>query len=262
MPPHILAAFTRLARKCAGLEIPAEKAGLLSGRVMRRMRTLRVPTYRDYLAYLESHPEEVEAFVNAITINTTFFFRESTHFTHLHAWLRTLRDQGTREVRVWCGAASTGEEVYTLAMVASDAVGWAVDLRILGTDIDTRALARARRAAYPRSAIRRLPPEYRERLLPVVEPGHPGAVVDGRIRQLVRLGRLNLTSFPYRMRGPLDVIFIRNVLIYFDEPTRQQIIAECARLLRPGGLLYLGHSESAAGTRGFRQTAPSVYERC
>lgn len=97
---------------------------------------------------------------------------------------------------------------------------------------------------------------------PVVEPGHPGAVVDGRIRQLVRLGRLNLTSFPYRMRGPLDVIFIRNVLIYFDEPTRQQIIAECARLLRPGGLLYLGHSESAAGTRGFRQTAPSVYERC
>ena len=259
MPVRVRDALCREAYRRAGIILGEDKETLLKTRVLRRMRELGLTDFNEYLRRVERNNEEGEHFVNAITTNTTYFFREGAHFDSITELIRSWRQGGQRTLRIWCAAASTGQEPYTLAMVAHKAVGFSMDVRILATDIDTRALMEARRAVYPKEQSNRAPLTHREYFIPAQD----GTVtVAPQIKRLVSLGRLNLKEPPYRMKGPFDLIFCRNVMIYFDIPTRQGIVRESERLLRPGGRLYIGHAESVNGlTRKLKMLSPSVYER-
>lgn len=235
-----------------------DKDALLSARILRRMRTLNITEFEAYEVRFRSDPSEVEHFINAVTTNTTYFFREPDHFDLIAAHLQQQVAAGQRRIRIWCAASSTGEEPYTLAMVLHRALQDSfVDLAILATDIDTRVLARARAGIYPRSALDKVPTEYQTFAF---EPHPDGVVVRPRIRELVRFARLNLDRPPYPMSGPLDIILCRNVMIYFDTKTRGVLVREFQRLLSSSGLLVIGHSESLQGLNSkLGVVKPSVY---
>ena len=253
LSPSLYRAFARLAHEQTGIQLASGKEELVAARVTKRMRNLRLQSFAEYRDYLARTPEELEHFVNAITTNLTRFFREEEHFEVLAQALRPLAN---KRVRIWCAAASTGQEVWTLAMTAAEAMGGG-DWRILATDIDTRVLKTAHEGWYSARDCAMLPAQLRDRYM---QQRDGGWAFNGTLRHRVHFARVNLAAPPYPMKGPLDVIFCRNVMIYFDKPVRAGIVRQCERLLRPGGLLFLGHSESLNGieTR-LRRDSPAVY---
>lgn len=259
MPAAVEQRLRALAYEHTGIVLGPEKASLVAARVGKRLRTLSLSSYEDYLKVLEERPEEVQEFVNVITTNTTSFWREPSHFTLSYETLKGWVSRGQRRFRIWCAASSTGQEPYTIAITLSPLVEeHNLDLLILATDIDTRVLSTARAALYPSEAVREVPADVRIRAF---EPAGDGQVrVADRYRRLVRFGQLNLTKAPFPMQGPLDFIFCRNVMIYLDVPTRQRFVTETERLLKPGGLLIIGHSESIFGLKNRLEIVqPSVY---
>ncbi len=257
MPKAVEQRLRDAAYELTGIKMGPDKQALLASRVLKRMRTLGLEEYRAYLDRFEADPSEVEHFINAVTTNTTYFFREEDHFPLLSRAITGWLAQGQRRFRVWCAASSTGQEPYTIAMTLKKATeGKSVDLQILATDIDTKVLAVAQRGVYPADQLQKVPPLYRDEFEPVSE----GYRVSSSVRSMVKFGRINLTKQPYPMKGPLDIIICRNVMIYFDEPTRRRLVGEFERLIRPGGLLFIGHSESIQGmTKSLRIESPSVF---
>ncbi|MEQ1504529.1 MAG: CheR family methyltransferase [Myxococcota bacterium] len=258
MPERVEKRLREAAYEHAGIVLGPEKASLVTARVQKRLRALGMTDYTDYLAHFESHPEEVQEFINVITTNTTSFWREPDHFTLLlelmDQWLAT----GQSRFRLWCAASSTGQEPYTLALTLAKLVEERhLDLQILATDIDTQVLAKAKRAVYAADALEGVPAEHRSTGFQKVDGGF--RVVD-RVRRLVRFAQLNLTRPPYPMKGPLDLVICRNVMIYLDAEARAAFTRECERLLKADGVLLIGHSESVVGsTRKLRIVRPSVY---
>ncbi len=234
----------------AGISLPPEKQEMVQGRVMKRLRALGLDGFEPYLHLLEG-PEGEDEWVHlldCLTTNYTRFFREPAHFQFLRdrlvpAWQARARATGSRAVRIWCAAAATGEEPYTLAILLESllphAEGW--DVRILATDISTRALARAQAATYAEAQIADLDPAYRPFFLPT-DDGR--VVVAPAARERVILRRLNLMSDHWPLRGPLQAIFCRNVMIYFDAPTQERLVNRFATYLEPNGYLFVGLSES------------------
>lgn len=256
MKPALVARFSELATGLTGIQLGARKASMVTARVQKRMRTLGIAEPEAYWQLLsgEGGAKELEHFVNALTTNVTQFWREPAHFELFRRFLAEMPPKAP--LRIWFAATSTGQELWTLAILAS-IVRPEADTRILGTDIDTQVLRSTRRAWYPE--IDGLPAELRSHFERCDEGGFQVAPA---LRSSVHLARLNLTRTPYPMKGPFDAIFCRNVMIYFDAATRQRIVTEAERLLRPGGLLVLGHSESLQGLRTrLRAQAPAVYER-
>ncbi|MFK7930351.1 MAG: protein-glutamate O-methyltransferase CheR [Myxococcota bacterium] len=200
----------------------------------------------------------MQQFINAVTTNTTYFFREPDHFDTIRDAIASRVAAGQRRFRLWCAASSSGQEPYTLAMVLYRSfTEQYLDLAILATDIDTDILKRAHAGVYPTSALDKVPKEYQSTCF---EPHPDGVRVIEPVRQLVRFGQLNLDKAPYRMAGPLDLIICRNVMIYFDEATRRVLVGQFERLLSPTGLLVIGHSESLQGLGSrFQNVEPSVY---
>ena len=255
--------FCAHAHQEAGIALGPSKQALLTARVGKRMRALGIEDERRYLDYLEADRtgEELVQFLDVIATNHTSFFREPEHFD----FLRTLVDEwcraGLRRLRIWSAASSSGEEPYSIVMTVLDRLQDSdIDFKVLATDISTRVLAHAQQGVYPAEGLTAMPPPLLARFFQRVEGSSETFRVREEVRQHAVFRRLNLSQPPFPMRGPLDVVFCRNVLIYFDLPVRQRLLTAISALLRPGGWLFLGHTETLTGiTTNFRMARPSVF---
>lgn len=244
-------ALRRLVREITGIALTDAKRELVYGRLSRRLRQLGLDSFSDYCALLHSPGgrDEVGPFANAITTNLTSFFRENHHFDYLRDHFLKVRAAAagaSRRIRIWCAASSTGEEPFSIAMTVAQAIPdwqhW--DIRILATDLDTDVLAHCEAGVYREERLAGLPRQQVERHF-IREQGARGPAfrIRPELARMVSFRQLNLMH-PLPMRGPLDVIFCRNVIIYFDKDTQRDLFARMAPLQRSGGLLFLGHSES------------------
>lgn len=264
------ALFQGLIRREAGIFlIPAKKA-LLEGRLARRLRELGLRSFGAYYRrVVEEDKEELVCLLDCICTNETHFFREPQHFDFLQhqvipEWVaQAAPGQRSRRVRVWSAACSTGEEPYSLAMTLLDqlppSAGW--EIEILATDLSTRALDQARAALWPVEKAGEIPPQYLKRYMLRGARTQEGKMKAGpAIRSLIRFQRLNLSADHYPVTGPFDLIFCRNVLIYFDPDLRGRVIRRLLHHLEPTGYLFLGHAETLNGvSEQVRNVLPTVY---
>ncbi len=237
-----------------GIKMPDGKLTMLHGRLQRRLNQLGMRSLVEYEQRLNDPAHGQTEHVHLLdlaTTNKTDFFREPAHFGYLtQTALPALSRRGARwTCRVWCAGCSTGQEVYTLAMVLDDHARRhpGFNFEIAATDVSTRVLREAASATYHASLVEPVPAELQQRYLMRGKGARAGMVrVVPELRQKVRFSRLNFMDKQYPM-GELDIVFFRNVLIYFDRPTQKAVLERQAALLRPGGYLFIGHSESAAG---------------
>lgn len=246
----------------AGIKLGDNKKPMVYSRMARRLRATGLTSFRDYLLLLERDAgEEWEAFVNSLTTNLTSFFREAHHFPILAEHVRKL-DRG-RPLRVWCSAASTGEEPYTIAMTLADAFNsLSPPAHILATDIDTNVLQTAQAGIYPLANVEKLPEKLVRRFFLKGAGRREGyAKIRGDLSALINFQRLNLLDDRWNIKGPFDAIFCRNVMIYFDKDTQLKILRKFAPLMEPHGLLFMGHSESLFHAADlFKLRGKTVYE--
>lgn len=251
-----------LIYKHAGISLAPIKQDMVYSRLARRVRALGYTTFEQYLARLESNDAaEWEIFVNSLTTNLTSFFREAHHFEIL---IRYLRDLKHRPLRIWCSAASTGEEPYTLAITACEAFDTLTPpVSIIASDIDTNVLAVAQKGVYPMERVDKLSADRLRRFF-IKGSGDQADQVHVRpeLQKLLSFSRINLLDARLPLQGPFDVMFCRNVMIYFDKPTQYAILKKFAPLLREDGLLFAGHSESFLHAADvFRSLGRTVYQR-
>ncbi len=258
----------KLIHQRAGISLSDGKQAMVYSRLARRLRELGLASFTSYLDLLEQASQvsegpvatEWQNFINSLTTNLTSFFREEHHFTAL---AEDLRARGSRPLRIWCSAASTGEEPYSLAMVAVETLGPSAQVRLLCSDIDTQVLQRAACGIYEADA-RGLSKERQHRHFM-----RGTGTNDGRIRIKPELARLidfsvfNLMSTSWSALGAcFDLVFCRNVMIYFDAGTQRQVLKRIHGQMNPGGLLYVGHSENFTdATDLFRLRGKTIYER-
>ncbi len=253
LSPHRFARLSALIFDKTGIKMPATKATMLQGRLQRRMREIGIRTldgYCDHLFDGSAGPDELIHLINAVTTNKTDFFREPGHFDFLtKTALPTLVDSGRRRIRAWSAACSTGAEPYTMAMVLDQfAQKSGIEYGILATDIDTVVLETARRGIYPAELIEPVPATLRQRYVATaVDRASSQVRIVPALRSAIGFARLNLMDARYPLGEPMDIIFCRNVLIYFDKETQERVVRRLCENLRPGGFLFLGHSESIAG---------------
>jgi chemotaxis protein methyltransferase CheR len=247
----------------AGIALAPAKQDMVYSRLARRLRALGLKRFEDYLVRLEKGDKrEWETFINSLTTNLTSFFREAHHFDILS---RQVRESRRRPFRVWCAAASTGEEPYSLAITACETFdSLSPPVEIIASDIDTSVLAIASRGVYARERLERMDGERIRRYFVVDRAGEPDSVrVRSELQRLISFTRINLLDASWPIQGGVDAIFCRNVMIYFDKPTQYQILKKFRPLLRDGGLLYAGHSESFLHAADlFRPLGRTVYEPC
>jgi chemotaxis protein methyltransferase CheR len=252
--------YGRLARFVTtelGIKMPESKVSMIQSRLLRRVRELGLESLDEYCERLFSAAEaETERihFINAVTTNKTDFFREPQHFKYLIGTaLPRLETSDAvardRRISVWSAGCSSGEEPYTLAMVLSE---YALshppfDFRILATDVSTKVLEIAKDGIYPRQLIAPVPPGFRRKYLLQGKGTQPTVRIKAALRRTVSFHQLNFMDADYGVREMFDVIFCRNVLIYFDRPTQQSVIARLCRNLNPDGYLFVSHSESLSG---------------
>jgi chemotaxis protein methyltransferase CheR len=256
-----------------GIKMPAVKKTMLQGRLARRLRQLKMAsfdTYSDYLFSPEGKARELVHMLDAVTTNKTDFFREPRHFdiltqTVLPELVHHSRAGGRRRTTLWSAGCATGAEPYTLAMVLAEFARGCegFDYAILATDISTRVLAKAREAIYTESEVAPIPlPLKKNYLLRSKNRQLQQVRVAPEIRQKVAFSRLNFMDAEYAAPNNLDVVFCRNVIIYFDRPTQQLVLRRLCRHLLPGGYLFVGHSETLNGFHlPLRQVAATVYRK-
>lgn len=238
----------RLFHEASGIRLSDNKKVLVCGRLSRRLRHLGLPNYRAYLDLIERPDQRAERqlAIDLLTTNETHFFREPKHFERLHEELRQCGGGVRQPYRVWSAACSTGEEPYSLAMTLAETLG-ARPWSVLATDLSHQVLQHAREAIYGQQRAREVPePLFSRYLLEGVDEFAGRYRVDDRLRERVQFEPLNLTH-PLPALEPFDAIFLRNVLIYFDVPAKQRIVGAIVDKLKPGGLLFIGHSESLNG---------------
>jgi chemotaxis protein methyltransferase CheR len=255
---HALAA---LVREESGIMLPPAKANLVYSRLSKRLREKGLSNFGDYCGLVERSPEERQALIAAMTTNVTRFFRESHHFDHLAQsvlprLVETARKGG--KVRIWSSACSSGEEPYSIALTLLNAMPDAAsrDVLVLASDLDPNMVAAGKAGMYPAARLADIPKNLQGRN--IEDHGAHFRFAEG-VRALVRFRQLNLLK-DWPMKGPFDVIFCRNVMIYFDQPTQDAIWTRFAALLPPGGHLYIGHSERIASAQ-FSLAAQTAYRR-
>ncbi len=254
--------ITMLHEHC-GIRMRAGKEGLVRARLAKRLRLLGLSDFDSYLDIVVRDPSKREftQMVDVLTTNKTSFFREQAHFDFLQD---TVLPAIAHPVRLWSAGCSSGEEPYTLAMLLNETLSQpaARSARILATDISHRVLATAKAGVYGAEGLSEVPRAVLQKYWRA-EPSSNGAHFEAlpALRDMIQFGRLNLMeSWP--MRGPFDAIFCRNVMIYFDKATQQALVERYWALLRPGGYLFVGHSESLTGLEHrFRYVQPAVYVR-
>ncbi|HJV25714.1 MAG TPA: CheR family methyltransferase [Aromatoleum sp.] len=252
----------KLIYEHAGIVLSPAKQDMVYSRLARRLRICGDRTFAEYLARLERDRAEWETFVNSLTTNLTSFFREAHHFDILSERMRRIAEK--RTIRIWCSAASTGEEPYSLAITACEAFDTLTPpVQILASDIDTSVLSQGERGIYRDDRILRLSPERVRRYF-VRGAGVPDGEVRVRpeLQRLISFRRINLLDANWPVQGPLDAIFCRNVMIYFDKATQYAILKRFVPLLRKEGALFAGHSESFMHASDlFRSMGRTVYQR-
>lgn len=260
--------FRQLAGKLTGIHLADNKRELVYGRVTRRLRALRLNSFAEYIKVLETgDAAELEQFTNMITTNLTSFFREMHHFEFLTdeviPTLMRNKPRGTR-IRIWSAGCSTGEEAYSIAMALKESVSglgsW--DVKILATDLDSEVLAHGAAGVYDEDRTRGIPKVYLDKYFEKGKGANAGKVrVREEIRNMISFRRLNLMD-AWPMRGPMDVIFCRNVVIYFDKPTQTQLFSKFANILADDGRLFVGHSEALYKvTNKFELLGKTVYKK-
>jgi chemotaxis protein methyltransferase CheR len=257
----------RLVRARLGIALAQSKRELVYGRLSRRLRALKLHDFSAYLQRIESgDAEEMQHFCNAITTHLTSFFRERHHFEFLAQQLLPALERSnasTRRIRIWSAGCSTGEEPYTIAVVLRREIPDVArqDVRILATDIDTDVLAKASRGEYPVESLENIPDPYCRYFQKSEDADAANITVEREVRSLISFRQLNLLE-PWPFKGPFDAIFCRNVMIYFDGPTKARLIERFTKMVRPGGWLYIGHSESLLGAHpGLHLEGRTIYRR-
>jgi chemotaxis protein methyltransferase CheR len=253
-----------LVYRSCGINLKTGKESLVRARLMKRLRAKGIPSVKDYLDYLDSEQgrHELTLLIDVMTTNKTSFFREAEHFNYLRD--RVLPELKGSRLRFWSAACSSGEEPFTLAIWLREHLPDidSKDLLILATDISRRMLEKARMAVYPAATLQNLPSPHLKKYFVNLNGQHSEnyQVVD-KVRRMVRLAWLNLLeSWP--MKGPFNVIFCRNVMIYFDRPTQQKLINRFWDLLEPSGYLFVGHSEGLSAIKHkFRYMRPATYRK-
>ncbi|MCT9116058.1 chemotaxis protein CheR [Cupriavidus gilardii] len=248
-----------LIHRRAGISLGAQKREMVYSRLARRLRALHLSDFASYLALLEAdeYSGEWEFFTNALTTNLTSFFREAHHFPLLAEHAKRIG----RPYSVWCAAASTGEEPYSIAITLAEALGERA-ATVLATDIDTQVLAKARTGVYSADQVARLSQERLKRFFLKGTGQRAGQVkVKPELASTITFEPLNLLAPDWGIRERFDAIFCRNVMIYFDKPTQGRILERFVPLLKPHGLLFAGHSENFSYvTRAFQLRGQTVYE--
>ncbi len=254
--------FQKLFDEAIGLHLSSHKKLLLSGRLGKRVTKLGLAGFRQYYELLSSgkDPEEFQRAIDLITTHETFFFREAHHFDLLRDQIAPNREPG-RPLKVWSGASSTGEEPWSIAMVLHDVLG-ETGWELVASDVSQDVLARAARGLYKMERIGGIPPAYlKAYCLKGMNEYEGMLLIQKFLREKVKFRPVNLLEIPSDLSG-LDVVFLRNVIIYFDAPTKERILQAVCQRLRPDGWLLLGHSESLAGMDlPLRQIRPSVFRR-
>jgi chemotaxis protein methyltransferase CheR len=269
MQPQLFQRFAALAYAKAGISIRPGKEALVAARVAKRLRALSIPDAEGYLKYLEADGsgEELTRFLDVISTHFTSFFREPDHFDLMAQELEARLAGGQRRLRLWSAASSTGEEPYSMAMTALSVPKVdEADLKILATDIAVDTLRQAAAGRYAAARLEPVPKALRtrwfRRFADPADPEGENWEATPELKRPVVFRRLNLAEPPFPMSGPLDVVFCRNVLIYFDQPTRQRLISAIEGLMRPGGLLCIGHTETLSGIQtSLKLQRPSVFRR-
>jgi len=255
--------FQRLIYRIAGINLADSKQTLLVGRLQRRLRQYNLNTFTEYYRLLASgdNPEEVQTMVDLLTTNETYFFREPSHFEFLSQEILPKHRRGDN-FRVWSAASSTGEEPFTLAMLLADKLGGA-PWEIVGSDISTQVLAKARQGHYPMERNEGIPQDYLRRFcLKGVRAQAGTFLIAPQLRERVTFRQINLTQPIPTDMGSFQIIFLRNVMIYFDPETKRKVVANLLPRLLPGGYLIIGHSESLNGiTDQLTAIKPTIYRK-
>lgn len=264
MEQRIFERFRDIIYEKSGISLNEKKVALVSSRIAKRMRTLGFEEHRQYLEHVlaDTSGEEIVQLLDVISTNVTHFFREAEHFDLVAQEVNACLSKGQRRFRFWSAGCSSGEEPYTLAMTLKEVCnGNSVDLKILATDISTRILSRCIQGRYEKRKLEQVPTLLRDKYFVKNGRGDDAVFeVSASLKNMVVFKRLNLSVVPFPMHGPMDAIFCRNVMIYFDNDVRKRLLEEFYRLLKPGGYLYVGHAESLTGMlSGFRSVKPSVY---
>jgi chemotaxis protein methyltransferase CheR len=255
--------FTRikaLIYKKAGISLHDGKHAMVYSRVSRRLRETGHASFKSYLDWLEHHDgAEWQEFINALTTNLTAFFRESHHFDAL---AQLLRAKPNHAWRIWCSAASTGEEPYSIAMICAEVLGSSGQYEIVNSDIDTKVLATAQRGVYKSDGNKGLSPERLQRFFLRGKGANAGYMrVKPELQKHMSFLPVNLVQ-ELPLRDTFDVVFCRNVMIYFDAPTQRAVLERIHRVMRPGGTLFVGHAENFSDARNlFVLRGKTVYER-
>lgn len=264
MKPAVYDKLCRIVYDEAGISLGADRQELVTTRLGKRLRALRLPDESAYLDYLEQEPSELMGLIDVITTNFTSFNRGGEHFQIMSDYLSTLVEGGQRRLRLWSAAASTGVEAYSMLMALAERYPLdSLDVRVLGTDISTTALSSAIEGVYSEKQIEPVPVAARQRYFDRTRSDKGDFwTVSHELKSRCVFRIMNLAKPPFPLRGPLDIIFCRNVMIYFDNHVRQVLVSELERLLRPGGILFIGHSETLTGLRtGFTVAGAACYRK-
>ena len=252
-----------LIHQRAGISLHAGKQAMVYSRLSRRLRETGHRSFADYLQALERPGSDAEwqEFVNCLTTNLTAFFREEHHFDALREDLRA-RAAGGRALRIWCNAASTGEEPYSIAMTVVETLGVSAPVKVVCSDIDTKVLATAARGVYKADGVKGLSPERLQRHFMRGKGANAGLMrVKPELQKHMEFMTVNLIH-DLPLREPFDIVFCRNVMIYFDAQTQRQVLDRIHRVMKPGGMLFVGHAENFSDARSlFTLRGKTVYER-
>lgn len=258
--------FVSIIYDKSGITLADTKEALVTARIAKRMRVLNLPTHEDYLDFVLSDKsgEEFVNMLDVISTNVTSFFREKHHFVFFKKKIEQWADAGQNRFRIWSAACSSGQEPYTIGMSLHDVFGHrmgSLDVRILATDISTKIIEEAIAGEYAKDKIKGIPPQHLAEYFNASSVnGERVYRVKDIIRKRVLFKRLNLNEPPFPMRGPMDVIFCRNVMIYFDSIVKERLVNAFYDLLKPGGYLFVGSAESLTGLNSrFKVVEPSVY---
>lgn len=235
----------KILYKKAGISLSDSKKQLVYSRLARRLRALGLPDFGSYLVYLDQHDDELEEFINALTTNLTAFFREAHHFDILAKFVEKMKQQ-RRPMRVWCAAASTGEEPYSIAMALAEAYGtYEPPVEIIASDIDSNVLREGAAGVYALQRLETVSLERKKQFFQRGKGANAGkAKIVPALRNLIDFRQVNLLDASWDLKPGFDIIFCRNVMIYFDKETQFTLLARMMKLLNTDGLYIAGHSES------------------
>jgi len=256
------ALFRKLIYRLAGINMADSKKPLLAGRLSRRLRHFELDSFGAYYKLVTGgeHPDELQLMVDLLTTNETYFFREAAHFDYLQSFAASRRG---RPFRVWSGASSSGEEPYTIAMVLAETLGLSADWDIVASDISLTILEKAQTGLYPMERGKGIPPELlRKYCLKGTRSQEGNFLVVPKLRERVEFRQINLIAPETRDLGQFDLIFLRNVMIYFDNETKRKVIGNMVPHLREDGVFIIGHSETLTGiTDQLSAMRPTLYCR-